>query len=212
MRLGLPFADSVPVTPNIGERPRQQEAPEKVEVDPLSHSVPVLTGEPAVQVRDLEKTPTERRRLYLGLHLKIFPVIASLPGYLNANLIASLLIDRPPPLRFDVAFPAVTVVIACFNEEDTVEETLDYIGRQDYPGDVTVLVADDGSTDRTLEAAGRRAATDARITVLPLPHAGKAPTRSSSTSPSPTSTSSTRSPSRSGSSSRSSAISRSSAR
>ncbi len=31
--------------------------------------------------------------------------IAIIPGYLNANLIASLLIDRPPPLRFDLDFP-----------------------------------------------------------------------------------------------------------
>ena len=60
--------------------------------------------------------------------------IAIIPGYLNANLIASLLIDRPPPLRFDLVFPEVTVVIACFNEEKTIEETLDYVVEQDYPG------------------------------------------------------------------------------
>jgi hypothetical protein len=47
--------------------------------------------------------------------------IAIIPGYLNANLIASLLLDRPPPLRFDLAFPEATVVIACFNEEETIE-------------------------------------------------------------------------------------------
>ena len=46
---------------------------------------------------------------------------------LNANLITSLLIDRPPPLRFDLEFPALTVVIACFNEEKTITETLDYL-------------------------------------------------------------------------------------
>lgn len=53
--------------------------------------------------------------------------IAIVPGYLNANLIASLLIDRPPPLRFDLDFPGVTVIVACFNEENAIEETLDYV-------------------------------------------------------------------------------------
>lgn len=100
--------------------------------------------------------------------------IAIVPGYLNAHLIASLLIDQPPPLRFDLAFPAVTVVVACFNEEDSVDETLDYILRQDYPGEMRVLVADDGSTDRTAELARRRARADSRIYVLTLAHGGKA--------------------------------------
>lgn len=102
--------------------------------------------------------------------------IAIVPGYLNANLIASLLIDRPPPLRFDLDFPALTVVIACFNEEKTIEETLDYVVKQDYPGDVRVLVADDGSTDRTAKLARKRAAKDPRISVLTVRHGGKANT------------------------------------
>ncbi len=100
--------------------------------------------------------------------------IAIVPGYLNANLIASLLIDRPPPLRFDLDFPALTVVIACFNEEETIEETLDYVAKQEYPGELQILVADDGSTDRTAGLARRGATADPRISVVTLPHGGKA--------------------------------------
>ena len=172
-----------------------------------------MLADPAVQVKDRERTPGERRRLYIGLRLKLLLVIAIaltwagfslwlslpwidtlgqsitmplaiavifgiaiIPGYLNANLIASLLIDRPPPLRFDLAFPAVTVVVACFNEEETIEETLDYLAKQDYPGELRVLVADDGSTDRTAELARERAAANRRISVLTVPHGGKART------------------------------------
>jgi poly-beta-1,6-N-acetyl-D-glucosamine synthase len=102
--------------------------------------------------------------------------IAIVPGYLNASLIASLLLDRPPPLRLDLAFPAITVVVACFNEEETISETLDYVAKQDYPGELRVLVADDGSTDRTAELARRRAADDPRISVISVPHGGKART------------------------------------
>jgi biofilm PGA synthesis N-glycosyltransferase PgaC len=174
----------------------------------MYYSDPKPAKEP---VKDLERTPRERRRLYVQLHLKLALVvgialawaglslwlaipwivelghsitlplaiatiagIAIIPGYLNANLIASLLIDRPPPLRLDLDFPPATVVIACFNEEETIEETLDYVAKQDYPGELRILVADDGSTDCTAELAHRRAATDERIAVLTLPHCGKA--------------------------------------
>jgi biofilm PGA synthesis N-glycosyltransferase PgaC len=182
---------------------------------PSSHpeSSPALTlvEEPPVQIKDLERTAQERRRVYVKLPLKLVMVIgialawagfslwlsipwietlgqsitmplavatifgiAIIPGYLNANLIASLLIDRPPPLRFDLDFPALTVVIACFNEEETIEETLDYVAKQEYPGELQILVADDGSTDRTAELARRHAASDPRISVVMLPHGGKA--------------------------------------
>jgi poly-beta-1,6-N-acetyl-D-glucosamine synthase len=163
--------------------------------------------------RELERTPQERRGIYVALHLKLFLVIgialawaglstwlalpwietlgesitlplaiaviggiAILPGYLNANLIASLLLDRPPPLRFDLDFPGVTAVIACFNEEETIEETLDYVAKQEYPGELRILVADDGSADATVAVARRRAAADPRISVASFSHAGKANT------------------------------------
>ena len=68
------------------------------------------------------------------------------------------------------------MAIACFNEEQTIEETLDYVLKQDYPGDLQFLVADDGSTDRTAELARQRAAKDSRIAVFSFPHGGKAQT------------------------------------
>jgi poly-beta-1,6-N-acetyl-D-glucosamine synthase len=163
--------------------------------------------------RELERTPTERQRLYVALHLKLFLVvaialawagfsfwfalpwiedlassitlplalavilgIAIVPGYLNANLIASLLIDRPPPLRFDLEFPALTVVIACFEEEEAIEETIDYVAKQEYPGELRILVADDGSTDRTVALARQRATSDPRVAVIETDHGGKAQT------------------------------------
>jgi biofilm PGA synthesis N-glycosyltransferase PgaC len=112
----------------------------------------------------------------LPLALAVIFGIAIVPGYLNANLIASLLIDRPPPLRFDLEFPALTVVIACFEEEEAIEETIDYVAKQEYPGELRILVADDGSTDRTVALAEQRAAGDPRIAVLEAEHGGKAQT------------------------------------
>ena len=112
----------------------------------------------------------------MPLAIAVILGIAIIPGYLNANLIASLLIDRPPPLRFDLEFPGLTFLIACFEEEETIEETLDYVAKQDYPGELRILVADDGSKDRTAARARRFAKTDSRVDVLTLPHGGKAQT------------------------------------
>jgi len=100
--------------------------------------------------------------------------IAIVPGYLNAHLIASLLFDRPPPLRFDLTFPDLTVVIACFNEESDIGQTIEYALDQDYPGKLRVLVADDGSTDQSAELSQLEAVKDYRVSVCRLPHGGKA--------------------------------------
>jgi poly-beta-1,6-N-acetyl-D-glucosamine synthase len=102
--------------------------------------------------------------------------IAILPGYLNANLITSLLIDRPPPLQRDRSFPPVTVVVACFNEQESIAETLDYLLKQTYPGELRILVADDGSTDETLAIARKCRQRDSRVSILAAPHRGKART------------------------------------
>jgi biofilm PGA synthesis N-glycosyltransferase PgaC len=102
--------------------------------------------------------------------------IAIVPGYLNAHLVSSLLFDRPPPLRFDLDFPAITLVVACYNEAESIEETLRYATTQDYPGEFRILVADDGSADATLEIAHRCAEMDERIAVRRFSHGGKANT------------------------------------
>ncbi len=193
-------ADPTALRREVGEAPPPGPSP----------AVPELT-----LVKELERTPRERRGVYLKLPLKLVLVIvialawagfslwlslpwietlgqsitlplavavifgiAIIPGYLNANLIASLLIDKPPPLRFDLDFPALTVVVACFEEEETIEETLDYVASQEYPGELRILVADDGSADRTVELARRRgrASRHPRIAVATFPHGGKANT------------------------------------
>lgn len=100
--------------------------------------------------------------------------LALIPGYLNIQLLASILLDRAPPLRFDVAFPAVTLLIAAFNEEARIAETLDYVLRSDYPGDFRVVVADDGSADRTREIVAEYVERDRRVRLLALEHGGKA--------------------------------------
>ncbi|MGI8894408.1 MAG: glycosyltransferase [Casimicrobiaceae bacterium] len=83
--------------------------------------------------------------------------IALVPGFMNAFLIASLVLDRRPPRRGIYRYPGITILIAAYNEESSIADTLRSIQRQGYPGALEVFVIDDGSHDRTaeiVEAAG----------------------------------------------------------
>ena len=75
--------------------------------------------------------------------------IALVPGFMNAFLIASILLDRRPPRTRPSRYPSVSILIAAFNEEKSIADTLRSIANQDYPGEFEVFVIDDGSRDRT---------------------------------------------------------------
>ncbi len=100
--------------------------------------------------------------------------VAIIPGYLNIQLLTSILLDRPPKLRFDVEFPAISLLVAAYNEEESIEETLGYALRSDYRGPIEIVVADDGSSDRTREIVREYATRDARVRLLEVNHGGKA--------------------------------------
>lgn len=78
--------------------------------------------------------------------------VALLPGFMSAFLVASLLIDSRPPRRRDIKnYPAVTVLVAAYNEGANILSTIESIAKQQYPGDLRVIVANDGSTDDTAD-------------------------------------------------------------
>ena len=87
--------------------------------------------------------------------------IAYIPGFMNAFLMVSLLLDRRPPRARAERLPGVTVLVPCYNEASAVADTIGSLARQRYPGEVEFLIIDDGSKDRTLEIA--------RETVAALP-------------------------------------------
>ena len=66
--------------------------------------------------------------------------------------------------------PFVTVAMPCLNEEAFIEACIRTVLAQDYPADrIEVLVADGGSTDRTLEILARLSAEDSRVRVIDNP-------------------------------------------
>jgi cellulose synthase/poly-beta-1,6-N-acetylglucosamine synthase-like glycosyltransferase len=80
---------------------------------------------------------------------------------------------RPMAVRSEPITPRVSMVIAAYNERDSIEEKIDNCLSLDYPSDrLEFIIASDGSTDGTDERVERRA--DGRIRLLSLPRGGKA--------------------------------------
>lgn len=77
--------------------------------------------------------------------------IAFVPGFMNAFLATSLLLDKRPARKIPELYPGVTILIAAYNEEDGIGETLKSIAALNYSGAVEALVLNDGSKDRTVE-------------------------------------------------------------
>lgn len=100
--------------------------------------------------------------------------VALIPGFMNAHLVASLLLDRPPPLRLAIPYPPVTVLIAAYNEQDALAETFRGLAGQDYPATVEVIVVDDGSADGTVQVLAELAQQFPTLRVVLAPHGGKA--------------------------------------
>jgi dolichyl-phosphate beta-glucosyltransferase len=74
------------------------------------------------------------------------------------------------------AAPALTVILPCYNEAERLPGTLQALlaHLSAAPGEVEVLVVDDGSTDATVTVAEAAAAADGRVRVLSYrPNRGK---------------------------------------
>jgi len=68
--------------------------------------------------------------------------------------------------------PIISIFMPVFNGEIYLAETLDSLLSQTF-GNFEIIIADDGSTDRTLEIAKTYELLDKRIKVLSLPHRGE---------------------------------------
>jgi biofilm PGA synthesis N-glycosyltransferase PgaC len=85
----------------------------------------------------------------LPISILIIGGIAYLPGYMNAFLVMSLLLDRQPSFKNPDPDKEVTLLVAAFNEENTIFQTLSYVASQDYKGKIKAIVIDNRSSDNT---------------------------------------------------------------
>ncbi len=99
--------------------------------------------------------------------------IAIIPGFMNAFIVTGLLFDRRPFRAVPASFPGISILIAAYNEEDSILSTLESIERQNYAGPFEVIVVDDGSKDRTLQLLRTAKYPWLKIIVMPK-NGGKA--------------------------------------
>lgn len=101
-------------------------------------------------------------------------LVAYLPGFIVALMTMSLLLDRQPLLPATNPTSALTIIVAARNEEAGIAETMRCIARSEYAGEVTVILADNGSIDATARVARRAAlAADLNLTVISEARPGK---------------------------------------
>lgn len=70
--------------------------------------------------------------------------------------------------------PPISVLIAAYNEEKVIRDTLRAVGNTLYPGEIEIVVVDDGSTDATAAVVAAMAVQDPRIRLIRQANAGKA--------------------------------------
>ncbi len=94
--------------------------------------------------------------------------IAILPGFMNAFLLASLLVDNRPIVRSFNNYPDLTVLVAAYNEESSINDTILSILAQDYSGRVTIIIINDGSTDNTVQQVAHLIKNHSNIQLIDL--------------------------------------------
>ena len=93
-------------------------------------------------------------------------------GYPAAAALAARL--RPRPVRKGGGLPSVAVVVAAHDEEKVIERRLENLLGLDYPAElVEVVVASDGSQDRTDELVESIAEREPRVRLVRSPRGGK---------------------------------------
>ena len=109
--------------------------------------------------------------MFVAFWLGVTTIVYTLAGFPLIVLLRTRLVARPH-VEAEVT-PSLTLIVAAHNEEADLPAKLANVLSVDYPAEqLEIIVASDGSTDRTVELA--RSVTGGRVTVLDLPRAGKA--------------------------------------
>jgi cellulose synthase/poly-beta-1,6-N-acetylglucosamine synthase-like glycosyltransferase len=78
-----------------------------------------------------------------------------------------------PDAAFAARAPAVSVLIAAYNEGRVIENTLRSVVNTDYPGPLEFIVVDDGSTDDTAEVVRQFTTSHPNVRLVRQANAGK---------------------------------------
>lgn len=81
--------------------------------------------------------------------------ISYVPGFINVFLVCSLLLDKQPRFKDNNPNEEVTILVAAYNEETGIFNTLEYIKNQDYRGKINTIVINNNSNDNTVSEVYR---------------------------------------------------------
>jgi biofilm PGA synthesis N-glycosyltransferase PgaC len=102
-------------------------------------------------------------------------LIAIIPGFMNAFLVTALLLDKRPKIKPVDHYPGITILVAAYNEEDSITETVQSLAAQQYPGPLQIVVINDGSKDTTADKVRALLPTIPELTFIDVqPNSGKA--------------------------------------
>ena len=79
-----------------------------------------------------------------NIYLSVFIIcgICYIPGYTNAFLVVSLFFDKQPQIKNISLKRPITILMAAYNEENIIYNTLSYISNQNYLGKINIIVVD----------------------------------------------------------------------
>lgn len=93
---------------------------------------------------------------------------------LRISLLGALVLLRARRRKPGAPFAGpVTVIVPAYNEQSVIARTLNAVLASDYPGELEVLVVDDGSKDATADRALAIASNEPRVRVIRKPNGGK---------------------------------------
>ena len=81
--------------------------------------------------------------------------------------------EKEAPTPEAVSFPAVSVLLAAYNEERVIASTIWHLLDSDYSAPLEIIVVDDGSKDETATVVAALAASEPRVTLINQPNSGK---------------------------------------
>jgi cellulose synthase/poly-beta-1,6-N-acetylglucosamine synthase-like glycosyltransferase len=105
--------------------------------------------------------------LFLSLNFEVFLLITYFENRMDIAEEANLLAKGPKK------YPTVTIIVPCWNEENTVSKTIYSLLSLDYPRNkLKIMIVDDGSTDKTWERI-QKFKNNPQIDVYTKPNGGK---------------------------------------
>ncbi len=102
----------------------------------------------------------------------IISIIAIIPSFWYAFTLVAFVLDERPKSKIIKRYPGVSVLVSAYNEQDCIVDTIKSLLKQEYPGEIEIIIIDDGSTDDTVKLV--QAMKLDKLILIQLRHQGKA--------------------------------------